>query len=59
MVLFVAVKGCWLFPEYTPNEIVYAAGMVPFGIWGAEGREISEAKKYFPPFLLCVSAFFS
>ncbi|MEQ4924370.1 2-hydroxyacyl-CoA dehydratase subunit D [Proteus hauseri] len=42
------VVGC--FPEYTPNEIVYAAGMVPFGIWGAEGREISEAKKYFPPF---------
>ncbi|QAV22677.1 2-hydroxyacyl-CoA dehydratase subunit D [Proteus hauseri] len=42
------VIGC--FPEYTPNEIVYAAGMVPFGIWGAEGREISEAKKYFPPF---------
>ncbi|MEX5487050.1 2-hydroxyacyl-CoA dehydratase family protein [Proteus mirabilis] len=30
--------------------MVYAAGMVPFGIWGAEGREISEAKKYFPPF---------
>ncbi len=42
------VVGC--FPEYTPNEIIYAAGMVPFGIWGNEGREISEAKKYFPPF---------
>lgn len=42
------VVGC--LPEYTPNEIVYAAGMVPFGLWGAEGREISEAKKYFPPF---------
>lgn len=42
------VVGC--FPEYTPNEIVYAAGMVPFGLWGAEGKEISAAKKYFPPF---------
>lgn len=42
------VVGC--FPEYTPDEIVYAAGMVPFGIWGQEGREISEAKKFFPPF---------
>lgn len=42
------VVGC--FPEYSPNEIVYAAGMVPFGVWGAEGKEISEAKKYFPPF---------
>lgn len=42
------VVGC--FPEYTPDEIVYAAGMVPFGIWGQEGREISEAKNYFPSF---------
>ncbi|MEO3990939.1 2-hydroxyacyl-CoA dehydratase subunit D [Pseudocitrobacter cyperus] len=42
------VVGC--FPEYTPDEIVYAAGLVPFGIWGQEGREITEAKKYFPPF---------
>ncbi|MCL2893975.1 2-hydroxyacyl-CoA dehydratase subunit D [Brenneria tiliae] len=42
------VVGC--FPEYSPNEIVYAAGMVPFGIWGTEGKEISQAKKYFPPF---------
>ncbi|QZN94513.1 2-hydroxyacyl-CoA dehydratase subunit D [Symbiopectobacterium purcellii] len=42
------VVGC--FPEYTPNEIVYAAGMVPFGLWGAEGKAISEAKKFFPPF---------
>ncbi len=42
------VVGC--LPGYTPGEIVQAAGMVPFGIWGAEGKEISESKKYFPPF---------
>lgn len=41
------VVGC--LPEYTPEELVQAAGMVPFGIWGAE-RELSEAKKYFAPF---------
>lgn len=41
------VVGCM--PEFTPEELVFAAGMVPFGVWGAE-REISEAKKYFPPF---------
>lgn len=42
------VVGC--FPEYAPEELVYALGMVPFGIWGSEGKEISEAKRYFPPF---------
>jgi bcr-type benzoyl-CoA reductase subunit C len=41
------VVGC--IPEYTPEELVFAAGMVPFGVWGAE-MEISEAKKYFAPF---------
>lgn len=41
------VVGCM--PEFTPGELVLAAGMVPFGIWGAE-KELSEAKKYFAPF---------
>ena len=41
------VVGCM--PEFTPGELVQAAGMVPFGIWGAE-KELSEAKKYFAPF---------
>lgn len=42
------VVGC--LPEYTPEELVVAAGMVPFGIWGAENKELSEAKKFFAPF---------
>ena len=36
-------------PYYVPEELVYAAGAIPFGIWGAVGTAV-EAKKYFPPF---------
>lgn len=43
------VVGC--VPYYCPEELVYAAGMIPFGIWGADGKEISKAKLYFPAFI--------
>lgn len=36
-------------PYYVPEELVYAAGAIPFGIWGSVGSTV-EAKKYFPPF---------
>ena len=36
-------------PYHVPEELVYAAGAVPFGVWGMVGPA-SEAKKYFPPF---------
>ena len=42
------VVGC--LPYYCPEELVAAAGMVPFGLWGAE-IQVSEAKRYFPPFI--------
>lgn len=45
------VIGC--LPVYCPEEIVYAADMVPFGVWGAE-REVSEAKTYFPAFICSI-----
>lgn len=38
----------WAAP-FAPQELVYAAGMVPRGVWGAEG-EINLAKEYFPAF---------
>lgn len=38
-----------LAPTFVPEEIVYAAGMIPMGIWGAEG-EVTQAKQYFPAF---------
>ncbi|WP_101772203.1 2-hydroxyacyl-CoA dehydratase subunit D [Peptostreptococcus faecalis] len=45
------VIGCA--PVYTPEELVYAAGMVPIGIWGAEG-EVNLSKEYFPAFYASV-----
>lgn len=36
-------------PYYVPEELVYAAGAIPFGIWGRIGTA-REAQKYFPPF---------
>ena len=36
-------------PYYAPEELVYAAGAVPFGVWGCMGAP-NEARKYFPPF---------
>lgn len=39
--------GC--FPYYTPEEIVYAAGMLPIGLWGGQ-TEIKAADKYLQSF---------
>ncbi len=36
-------------PYYIPEELVYAAGAIPFGVWGRMGTA-TEARKYFPPF---------
>ncbi len=36
-------------PYHNPEELVYAAGAIPFGVWGAVGQAI-EARQYFPPF---------
>ncbi len=36
-------------PEYCPEEIVYAAGMLPVGLWGGQ-TGISQAAMYFPAF---------
>lgn len=38
---------------YAPEELIHAAGMIPFGIWGGE-TEISAAKKYFPSFICSI-----
>ncbi|MDR3225199.1 MAG: 2-hydroxyacyl-CoA dehydratase family protein [Clostridiales Family XIII bacterium] len=39
--------GC--FPVYTPEEIIYAAGFVPVGVWGGR-TELQLADKYLPRF---------
>lgn len=39
--------GCML--EFCPEEIVYAADMLPVGLWGVD-IELREVKRYFPAF---------
>lgn len=41
------VVGCML--EFCPEELVYAAGMLPVGLWGGD-VELSSAKSYYPAF---------
>ena len=38
-----------MFPIYTPDEIVIAAGAIPIGLWGA-ATNISRARTYLQPF---------
>ena len=33
-------------PYYAPDELVYAAGMVPMGIWGSNDKEVMRSKEY-------------
>ena len=42
-------KVIGVMPYYIPEELVYAAGAIPFGVWGCRGTA-SEAQKYFPSF---------
>ena len=39
--------GCML--EFCPEELIYAAGMLPVGLWGGETR-LNRAKEYYPAF---------
>lgn len=40
-------------PYFCPEELVYAAGMLPFGLWGAE-MQANESKRYFPAFICSI-----
>ena len=46
-------KAVGIVPYFCPEELVYAAGMLPFGLWGAQ-LQISEAKRYFPAFICSI-----
>ncbi len=39
-----------IMPVYCPEEIVYASGYLPVGMWGAQKKPISQARQYLPPF---------
>ncbi|MGN1003163.1 MAG: 2-hydroxyacyl-CoA dehydratase subunit D [Oscillospiraceae bacterium] len=43
-------KVVGVMPYFCPEELVYAAGMRPFGLWGAE-MQANESKRYFPAFI--------
>ena len=45
------VIGCM--PYFCPEELVHAAGMAPFGLWGAETC-VSEARSYLPAFICSI-----
>lgn len=37
-------------PVYAPEEIIYAAGALPFGCWGKSTKSLSKASTYLPAF---------
>lgn len=39
-----------IMPVYCPEEIIYATGYLPIGMWGAQGKKISKARSFLPPF---------
>ena len=46
-------KVIGVMPYFCPEELVYAAGMAPFGLWGAE-MQANESKRYFPAFICSI-----
>ncbi len=51
-----AGKKCiGVMPYYAPEELVYAAGMVPFGMWGSNRKTISQAKEYCATFYCTIA----
>lgn len=51
-----AGKKCiGVMPYYAPEELVYAAGMIPFGMWGSNNKTISKAKEYCATFYCTIA----
>lgn len=46
-------KAVGVLPYFCPEELVYAAGMLPFGLWGA-AIQANESKRYFPAFICSI-----
>ena len=40
-------------PIYTPEAIIHAMGLVPFGVWGAD-LTLRKSKEYFPAFICSI-----
>lgn len=48
-------KCIGVMPYYAPEELVAAAGMVPFGMWGSNDKTISRAKEYCATFYCTIA----
>ena len=48
-------KVIGVLPYYAPEELVYAAGMVPFGMWGSNKKTVSRAKEYCATFYCTIA----
>ena len=48
-------KVIGVLPYYAPEELVYAAGMVPMGIWGSNTKTIALAKEYCATFYCTIA----
>lgn len=49
------LKAIGVLPYYAPEELVYAAGMVPFGMWGSNKKTISRAREYCATFYCTIA----
>lgn len=48
-------KVVGVLPYYAPEELVYAAGIVPMGMWGSNTKSISRAKEYCATFYCTIA----
>lgn len=48
-------KAIGVLPYYVPEELVYAADMVPFGMWGSNSKNIKKAKEYCATFYCTIA----
>ena len=48
-------KVIGVLPYYDPEELVYAAGIVPMGMWGSNNKSIVRAKEYCATFYCTIA----
>ena len=48
-------KAIGVLPYYVPEELVYAAGMVPMGVWGCNGKQEIRSKEYCASFYCTIA----
>lgn len=46
-------KCIGVMPCFAPEELAYALGFMPFGLWGAQ-RQVTESRRYYPSFVCSI-----